>query len=144
LEDAKMTVTEEGKVQFLKALLAGTTIALKIRLAKVWPAVAEKLVTNATVTESTFGGYAAKDTSTFGVPTINGSDEGESDSTTLTWTSAGVSGSENVYGLYITFDVAGPTTYCLAAHKFSSPYTIALDGEVIEKNLNAYLQNLVP
>lgn len=143
-----MTLTQEGKVQFLKQLLAGAAVALTIRLAKVWPPVAEKAVTFAgggtSPTESTFGGYAAISPGSWPTPTINGSDQAESDATTLVWTSAGVGASEDVVGMYLTFVGAGAVTYVFAAHKFLHPITIALDGQTIEKNLNAYVANLIP
>lgn len=147
-EGYKMTVTNEGKVALLKALLTAVAVTLTIRLAKAWPGVAEKAVTFAgggtSPTESTFGGYAAVSPGTWPTPSLNGSEEAEADATTLVWTSAGVSGSEDVVGMYITFVGFEGITYCLAAHKFAAAITIAVDGEIVSKNLNAYVQNLVP
>lgn len=139
-----MTITEEGKVNLLRQLLGNSFGGITIRLAKVMPAVAEKLMTFASITESDFGGYDPIVPTDWPDPTINASDEAESDDTTLLWTSSGVILIQDVVGLYITCPGASYSDYVLAAHKFTSPVTISMAGQTVAKNINAYLTNLVP
>jgi hypothetical protein len=139
-----MTLTDEGKVNLLRQLLGNTYAGIEIRLAKSLAPVAEHLLTFATIAECDFGGYAPIVPTGWPDPTLNIAGEAESDDTTLLWTASGVTGSQDVWGLYITFLGHGYTQYVLAAHRFASPVTIAADGETVAKNLNAYLANLVP
>lgn len=138
----------QASVDFLDALLQGHLVAgsLKIKLAKNNPAHADTAVVLADLTECDFPGYA--DFGTVGnlpsPPTLNGSNEAESDSPTLTWTRSSTGTAQTAYGLYITFTDSVSGARLFAWSRFGTPIVVTAGGDVIVKKVNLYAWNGVP
>ncbi len=136
---------KEGRKFILDKLLVVDANNIYIRLAKNNPSGAPEDVTFADLTEATFAGYSAIHAPAFPSATLNGSDQGETISPTLTWTSGGgVSGTETIYGLYVDYYDGSFVSHLLEWVPFAAPITISMDGQTIEKKLRMVCGNLVP
>lgn len=136
---------KEGRVSFVDLFLGLLPGTMFFHLAKADPSPADENITLADLTEATFAGYSPITGVSFPSGSLNGSNQGESTSPTLTWTSAGgVSGSETIYGIYMTFGDTSTGARLLQWFPFASPITISMDGQTIEKKVKILMDNLVP
>jgi len=99
----------------------------------------------ANLTEADFPGYAfvALDTFLATAPTINGANEGEVDSPLVTWTRSSTGSPQTVLGLHITLLIAGATKLVFM-HHFATSITLDTAGQVVEKYVNIFDDNLIP
>lgn len=137
-------VVDEGLIALLRYLLRSSAIATKIGLFSndYTPTVATVL---GDLTEPSFAGYSQIDADgvTWPDPTINGSDQGESDGPTLTWTCTADPGSPvDVHGIFVQINDETGTHRLFFAFRFAAPVTIAANGDEVNKSLNWFGQNL--
>lgn len=138
---------DEGKKAVLKAMTADLPDAvIKIRLYKALSGTAGDDAGHilSDFTEADFAGYAALTGSVFGAPSINGSSEGETDSTLLTWTRSSTGSPQTILGIYITWHLTSGGDKLIFMHHFAASVTLVNAGEVIEKYVNLFDANLVP
>jgi hypothetical protein len=139
-------IVDEGLITLLDNFLLGFTTTARIRL------FANNVTVDAStvigdLTEATFPGYAYILTTAVGfpTPTINGSDQAETDGPTMTWTCTSTPGSpETVYGLYVTSTDSFSNPKLIFAVNFAVPQTITTTGDAVEKVMNWYTQDLEP
>lgn len=134
----------EGKLTVLRYLWRASPPALEIGLY-----TNTITITDATqlsdLTEATFPGYARILTSIVAVadPTINGDDQGELDSPTLTWAASGdPSSPEVIKGMFVRMPNEGAIQKLLWAENFVDDITITLTGDQVQKKINFYDDNL--
>lgn len=136
--------TNECLDNILTNILVGGSFPLKYRLFKNDIAV-DKNTVLADLTESTFEGYAPLDAVVEPDPTVNGSDEAQSLGDELQWPSdADTDPPEQAFGLYVTYDIAGPVTKLFFVELFDAPVTYAFNGDVAKKKVNWYAKNFAP
>jgi len=136
-----MTLTETARVSILQAILDGLGSPM-IRLSKTNPAVTEAEAVITDFTEADFEGYAAKDLSAFAAASLNGADQGQTDSSVLTWTRTSTGTAQTLYWLYITWDPLGEGDELLACHKFAASGTLVNADEEVNKQISLYCDNL--
>lgn len=137
-------IVDEGLINLLGNLLASFNAPATIRLFNNNVTVVAGTVIG-DLTEATFTGYAGKAISSvaFPTPTINGSDQAESDGPTMTWTCTSTPGSpETIYGLYVTFTDQFSNPKLLFAANFAAPEVITTSGDSINKIMNWFAQDL--
>lgn len=139
-------ITKDGGVKVLGGIIAGNITAGWIRLSKVNPSPADADLVLSDLTEADFSGYAAKALNgvSFPTPTLNVSDEGESDSPNITWTAG--SGSplpQTCYMVYITLIIGG-VEYLYGVGRFSPGKTVTAGGDTIVVKLNLFAWDGVP
>ena len=96
-------------------------------------------------TESDFTGYAALSGVAEPAVTVNVDDEANSLGNTLTWTaSADLTPPQQAFGMYVTFEDHVGDTRLFFAWNFSSPTTLAFNGDKVEKKVDWYCRDYPP
>ena len=98
---SSILVPQSGLLSDLKDWVAGDLGSAYLRLFQNNHVYAPT-DTPAAYTEANFTGYAPITTPAWGVPFINGGGDAEVDSANLVWTFTGSSGTQPVYGIYVT------------------------------------------
>lgn len=95
--------------------------------------------------ESDFEGYAPKDSVTEPDPTVNGSNEANSQGDELTWTKTGDPETvQQVYGVYVTIEEMDTDPVLLAAWNLPAPVAIAVAGNLVKVTVDWYAKNYNP
>ena len=132
-------LVNEGFVRLLKKILLDSDVNFAVRLFKAGPGAIALTTVIGDLTECDFPGYAAKTAIAFPTPTINGSNEAESDGPDLVWTRGAGAGSQQAKGIYATFEDDTGTTRLLFAEFFTAPVTIDTAGQTVTRSINAFL-----
>jgi hypothetical protein len=95
--------------------------------------------------ESDFTGYAAKDSESEPAPTVNGSNEANSQGDELTWTKTGSPETvQQVYGVYVTIEDLDTDPVLLAAWNLPAPVAISVAGNMVKVTVDWYAKNYNP
>lgn len=137
-----MLTADTGKLAAQNWLLKNAGTAAKLFLWTNNALTPTRTTVLADLNMATFGGYAEKDNSVFGVPAINGDGNSESDVDVQTFTAAGLGSPQTTYGMGIKIKDTGGTYVLFAVHKFAQPQTVTVNGDVVTFSLKDYIANL--
>ncbi len=99
----------------------------------------------ADLTESDFTGYAGIGPIVEPSSIVDGAHQMISEGNTLTWTcTADLVTAQQAFGLYVTWVDDTSTTRLLRADRFTSPITIAFNGDQVQKKVDFYFKNYNP
>jgi len=138
-------ILNEGKIALLRQLLRNGEWDLEVRI------YANDFTPTITSVQADFtdptNGYAPSLAQnirdyTWPNPTINGSDQAESDGPIILWTCNSFTSPETIYGLYVTMLDETDAVKVLMAAAFATPIDIAAVDDVVSKKLNWYSTDL--
>lgn len=115
---------ENGWIEILTAASFMTTWKLHLFQNDHVPTLFD---TDADYVEADFSGYVGNVTVVWGMPFVNGSNQGELDSSQFNFTHNGGSTDNTIYGIYVT-DLAG---LLLFAERFDAPVLMNAAGSTI-------------
>jgi len=138
-------ILNQGKIAVLRQLLRSATFDCEVRL------FANDFEPTMTSVQGDFtdptNGYSpslvrqVRDF-TWPDPTINGTDDAESDGPTITWTCDSFSAAETIYGLYVTMLDETSGIKMLMAARFGTPVEITAVNDIVAKKLNWFANDL--
>lgn len=109
-----------------------------VRLVKTDPTEDDEDIEIGDLTEADFMGYTATGNPfSAATPAIDTEDRGKIISALCSFEASGISGSQTIYGIYITADV-NASLALLWWHRFDTPIVINSDGDKIERIIDFY------
>lgn len=135
--------TKEGRLSTHEIMTKQKTFNhLKVRLAKALTGTADADKTLADITECDFPGYAEIADPAWDAPALNGSDQAEGKSTLLTWTAGTIVTPQTILAVYLVFVDTFAVEKLLWIKQLSPTVTIGATGEVFERYVDLFVDDI--
>lgn len=137
-------ICKQGAIDLLAMVLSDPDLAATIRLAQNNPSTADADLILSDLTECDFDGYAPFLASALPAPTLNASDQAESDSDTLEVTAGAGVVEQTAYLVYVTYSIPLGGESLLGVQRFFSGRTVVNPGDKIRFKVKFFAFNSNP